>query len=443
MRKYEVLKIIFEFRSGASPKQISEKLKSSITNVYSYLKQLSEEQLVQKMDDGRYIANKTNENLQQILDLQAMAPDKFHMLITPSFKGILTKLCDRPKLGRDTFSRTEVNVIEKLAIPLRIVLKLSKRPAIYCLKINEVLVTCLLGYHDLKADFTLLEFKNLIKDIKIEESHGKTKTEISETEVIEKCDKAYLNNEDIEIINKAKNFKLDERLTDLLIDAEQSNKEYQLFLNGLDQKIKKAILDQWDSKYIYNTNSIEGNTMTEKEIKEFLGQGKSPDNISRRELHETTNMRHALDFLKLKSKENISEDFIKEIHFMIQKDIGPDAGQYKNFYNYVAPSPTTPPKFVKERMKLLMDWYDENDGTLHPFILASMFHMQFELIHPFGDANGRVGRLLLNFILQQKGYLPITILEKTKQNYYRALENRSIHQFLLHTLTSYLEEYKR
>ena len=89
---------------------------------------------------------------------------------------------------------------------------------------------------------------------------------------------------------------------------------------------------------------------------------------------------------------------------------------------------------------MLVDWYEKNSDKLHPFVLASIFHMQFELIHPFGDGNGRVGRLLMNMILQQNHFMPVTILEKTKQNYYRALENRSIHQFLLHTLTAFIEE---
>jgi Fic family protein len=129
---------------------------------------------------------------------------------------------------------------------------------------------------------------------------------------------------------------------------------------------------------------------------------------------------------------------------MIHKDIGDAPGEYKKFYNYVKPSsPTTPPQHVKERMRLLLQWYNENKGKLHPFVLASVFHMQFEMIHPFADGNGRVGRLLMNYILEERDFLPLTILEKTKQNYYRSLENKSIQQFLDYVLTSFIEEYRR
>ena len=133
-----------------------------------------------------------------------------------------------------------------------------------------------------------------------------------------------------------------------------------------------------------------------------------------------------------------------ELHFMVQKNIDEKPGNYKNFYNFVSPnSPTTPPQHVKQRMAMLVDWYKKNKDTLHPYTLASIFHIQFETIHPFGDGNGRVGRLLSNHILTRKNFFPVTIMEKTKQNYYRALENRSLPQFLLYSLSCFIEEYKR
>jgi Fic family protein len=186
--------------------------------------------------------------------------------------------------------------------------------------------------------------------------------------------------------------------------------------------------------------------MTEKDVENYLRSKKKPKGVTRRELYETRNMRYTLAFLKRKQHEEISEELSRDLHFEIQRDIADeetDLGNYKPIYNHVGNSPTTPPQHVKERMKLLIEWYRQNKGALHPLVLASMFHMQFEMIHPFGDGNGRVGRLLLNQILIQNGYLPVTILERTKQNYYNALANRGIHQFMLYLLTTYIEEYKR
>ena len=441
MRKYDILKIIFE-NGEMTAEKISKNLGISAPNIYSYLKELMQEGLIQKTKDW-YVANKTNESLKQILDIQAMAPEKFHKLITPSFKQILIKFCVSPKVKQTRFSQGELGKIKRLATPLRIILRLSHRPTIYCLKINEALVQSLLGYHDLEANFTIEDFQKIINETHIEKASSAAKLP-SDSEVKKICDQAYEKGNDITILSIARDFNPGERIIDLLKSADQTNKEYKLFFNALDENVRRAISDQWRKKYIYNTNSIEGNTMSEEDVEKFIDKGKRSKRISKRELFETTNMRHSLEYLRVKNKEAPSEELIKELHFMIQKDIGPNPGEYKKFYNFVSPnSETTPPQHVKERMKSLIIWYKENKDKFHPFILASIFHMQFELIHPFADGNGRVGRLIMNHILEQNNYLPATILEKTKQNYYQALENRSIPQFLLYSLTSFIEEYKR
>ncbi|MFH0737573.1 MAG: Fic family protein [Candidatus Micrarchaeota archaeon] len=444
MRKFDILKMLFESTGAASPNDISKKTGISLPNVYTYLKELAGENLIQKTHSGTYIVNKANEKLRIILDLQAMTPERFHLLLTPTFRDILTKLCHKLPESRKMFSQSQINRMEHIAIPLRIVLRLSKRPSAYCLKINEALVSSLLEYHDLKPSYNLIDFQKTIERTDLTKSRISVKPVESEPEVVRICDQAYSANADIEVLSKSSGFVPDQRLNDLLKNADQVTKEYLLFLNALDEPIRAALFDQWERKYIYNTNSIEGNTMSEKDVDRYLKNGKRPERISKRELHETSNIRHALRFLKLKVKEDISEGLIQELHFMVQKDIADNPGEYKRFYNYVKPSsPTTPPQHVKERMRILIEWYAQNKDTAHPFVLASIFHMEFEMIHPFEDGNGRVGRLLMNHILKQRGYLPITILEKSKQNYYRALENRSLPQFLGYTLASFIEEYRR
>ncbi len=445
MRKYDLLKVIFERKEGVRPKELSQRLKTSITNVYSYLKELKLNGFIES-ENGKYAINQGNLKLRQLLDLKAMAPDKFHKLIMPSFKDVLSKLCEQTKVPRRSFQLTEIRQIEQLGVPLRIALKLSKRPTIYSLKINESLVQTLLTYHNLQPKFNLLDFDKTIQAVNLKKRTQTTIPVENEPVVIEMCDQAYLANEDISPLRKAQNFSLDERLTHLLTKAEQINTEYKLFINALEPELKKTINKQWQMKYIYNTNSIEGNTMSEKEVEEYLENGKEKQNISKRELYETTNIRHALGFLDLKKNQNqdLNESVIKDIHFQVHKDIEDTPGEYKQVYNYVKPnSPTTPPQHVKERMKLLLKWYDENKPNTHPVVLAAIVHMQFELIHPFADGNGRVGRLAMNYILERSNFLPLTLLEKTKQIYYNALQNRNINQFLLYILTSFIEEYKR
>lgn len=443
MRKYTILKIILESPDGITPIEIAKKLEVALPNIYSYLGELSNEHLVSKTHDGKYRVNKTNKKTEQILDIQAMVPAEFHKLITRNFKLVLEELCKKLKVERSSLSDSDIRAIEKTFIPLRIVLKISRRPAAYSLKLNEALVSALLTYHDLKPVFDILDFQQMIETLQFRRVAEIDKKVKSDSEVISMCDDLYQGNGD-DFISTIKTFIPDERIAELLRTTEQINKEYNLFLDALDKNTRTTLKDQWEKRYVYNTNSIEGNTMSQDDVNEFLKTGKKPQSVSKREIFETNNTSEALEFLKIKFDEDISEELAKELHFVVQKRIAERPGTYKNFYNYIQPnSPTTPPQHVKQRLASLILWYKENKNNLHPFILASIFHMQFELIHPFADGNGRVGRLLMNHILTRKKYLPITIMEKTKQNYYRALENRSLPQFLLYTLSSFIEEYKR
>ncbi len=443
MRKYDVLKIIFENPRGITPGDISTRLGVSLPNIYLYLKQLRQDNLVQNIDGRKYAANKTNEKLIDILDLQAMAPMKFHSLLAPDFKILMGQMCAKLTVRKRDLPFSIIKKIESIAIPLRIVLKLSRRPVVYCLKVNEALVSSLLKYHDITPTFSRADFQKLIDKATPGKIELHAKIAVSSPEVIEMCNQLYEAGADL-CLSKMEGFIPDQRLGDLLQAATQANTEYALFLNALDEPVRVSIREQWERRYIYNTNRIEGNTMSEDEVNEYLQKSNQPSHISKREIHETNNMKHALMFMARKQKEELSEGLIKDLHFQVQLDIDEHPGEYKQFYNYVKPnSPTTPPQHVQERMQAMIGWYRQNKGTLHPFILASIFHIQFEIIHPFADGNGRVGRLLMNHILQQKNYSPLTIFEKSRQNYYRAIDNRSLPQFLLYILTNFIEEYKR
>ena len=447
MRKYDALRLIFE-NDGIAPKEMEKRLGTAIPNIYTYLKELQEEHLIKKDLKGKYHINKSNEKPVKILSLQAMAPTTFHQLITPSFRNILEKLCKDTTMSREFFTVSDVKIIEGIAIPSRIVLKLNRKPAKYCLKINEMLVSELLKYHGLHTGFDLLDFQNLIEKTIVKNLPEKTAVTLSDSEVRKICDKAYADGADVELLKKAEGFEPDKKISELLKNSDLTNKEYQLYINGLQEDLRKEINNQWKIKYVYNTNSIEGNTMTEEDVKKYL-KGEEEEvystkqAFSEREVHETNNMRHALDYLGLKKEEDVSEELMKEIHFILLKDIRDDAGKYKTKYNCVDNNPTTPPQHIKERMNQLIEWYKQNKGKLHPLVFASIFHMQFEWIHPFGDGNGRVGRLLLNLILEKNKYLPLTILAKTKQNYYQAIENKNVNQFTSYALISFLNEYRR
>jgi len=444
MKKFEALRLVFESPEGITAKELSRKMDSAVSNIYGYLRELSEGGLVKKAGGGRYFVDSSNGKTGVTLDLLAMSPNRFHLYIAPSFGKLLAKFCGKLKLGNADLTSAEKRKVERLAIPARIVLRLSQYPSEYALKVNESLVIALLRFHGLSASFSPDDFNSLVESTGFAKPRQQ-KTAYSNPEVIAFCDELFDSNGDIAVLGKADGFVPDERLKPLLLTADRTNKEYRLFLDALDEHTRNAILDQWAKRYVYNTNKIEGNTMSERDVGEFLKTGKEPRNVSRREMFETSNMRNALDFLKLKEGKEIDEEFIRDLHFMVQKDIAESPGEYKNFYNYIRTTcpATTPPQHVRARLRLLLEWYARNKGTVHPFVLASIFHMQFEAIHPFPDGNGRVGRLLMNHVLRRHGFMPLTFLEQSKQNYYRALENMSIHQFLEHALALFIEEYKR
>jgi len=114
-------------------------------------------------------------------------------------------------------------------------------------------------------------------------------------------------------------------------------------------------------------------------------------------------------------------------------------GKYRGLQVYLRGVEWLPPKpkDVSGEMTSLLSWYSKSKNKLHPLILAAYFHSAFETIHPFVDGNGRVGRLLINFILHKKEFPMLNIPNKIKHEYYSALEE-SRHSGNLKILVDFL-----
>jgi len=147
-----------------------------------------------------------------------------------------------------------------------------------------------------------------------------------------------------------------------------------------------------------------------------------------REINEALNHKKAFDFI-LNYKGDINKQFILDLHSFVvketlRKDLESQIGKFRTVQVYIRGAKWIPPKpeDVPNEMKTLLAWYSQNKKKLHPLILAAYFHTAFEQIHPFVDGNGRVGRLLMNFILHKNGYPMINIPNKIKQRYYSSLE---------------------
>ncbi|GFP74186.1 hypothetical protein bsdtw1_00231 [Clostridium fungisolvens] len=184
----------------------------------------------------------------------------------------------------------------------------------------------------------------------------------------------------------------------------------------------------FDVELTYNSNAIEGNTLTITETKVILedgltiGKGKSL-----REHLEVINHKEAIDYIEdIVSKNiDISERVIKDLHYIILKSIdNKNAGEYRQSNVLISGSKHRPVEhfLVKEKMSELLDWYNNNKIVLHPIELAAEFHFRYVYIHPFIDGNGRTARLLMNLILMRNGY-PISIIKtENRDEYMKSLE---------------------
>jgi Fic family protein len=204
------------------------------------------------------------------------------------------------------------------------------------------------------------------------------------------------------------------------------------------EKIKKDYINQKDDKdskyeafvslFTYDSTNIEGNTLTLQETSQLLFEGVTPRK-SLREINEVVNHKEAFDFV-LNFKGDINKKFILKLHEIVVKntlrpELIKEIGKYRSLQVYIRGVAWLPPKpeEVPKEMGSLLSWYTKNKKKLHPLILSAYFHSAFETIHPFVDGNGRVGRLLMNFILHKNNFPMINIPNKEKHIYYSALNS--------------------
>lgn len=210
-------------------------------------------------------------------------------------------------------------------------------------------------------------------------------------------------------------------------EIEQLSEIKKLFaekISSLDKALFHDMFRDFKTQYIYNTNAIEGNTITLKETNLLLNENKTPAHKDLREVHDHLNASAVFDFL-LKYKPEITKESIIEIHSMLLNNIDVRKGAYRLHNVRVIGShfETTDAKYVETDMKLLLEWHNKNKKNLHPLVLAALFHEKFERIHPFYDGNGRTGRMVLNLILLHAQLPPLIILNKDRIQYYKALDS--------------------
>ncbi len=243
-------------------------------------------------------------------------------------------------------------------------------------------------------------------------------------------------------------------------------------LKPIKPEMENRILQKFRLDWNYNSNAIEGNSLTFGETQAFLMHGITAKGKPFKDYLDIRGHNEAIDFLLdfVHNNEELTEAVIRELHKIILVEsyeidaLTPEnkptkrtvnIGAYKKQPNHVRTNTGqihyfATPEETPAKMEELVNWYrDSKDKEeLHPLIIASLFHHRITAIHPFDDGNGRMARLLMNLILMQYDYPPVVILQNSKENYYAALSQADsdeylpfvefVGEYLQHSLNLYL-----
>jgi len=211
--------------------------------------------------------------------------------------------------------------------------------------------------------------------------------------------------------------------------------------NRIEQKLKtlnsfsplppsavKKLQKQFEIEMTYNSNGIEGNSLTLKETFLVISEGITVKGKPLKDHLETKNHYEALEYLfdliENNKKQTISEQLIRNLHQIITKETEKEwAGKYRNSNVIIGGAEHKPPEAidVPYEMSKLIEWWQKNQNKISVIELSALIHHKLVYIHPFFDGNGRTTRLIMNLILMQSGYPLVIILKNDRKKYYRVL----------------------
>ncbi|MDM1502898.1 Fic family protein [Myroides marinus] len=217
-----------------------------------------------------------------------------------------------------------------------------------------------------------------------------------------------------------------------------------------EMKLKGGIYHRTQIDLTYNSNRIEGSKLTHDQTRYIFETntiGATKDSVNIDDIIETTNHFGCVDYIIDKAKSKLTESLIKELHYMLKSGTSDsrkdwfNVGEYKKLPNEVGGNDTCPPKKVPEKMKELLLQYNNIEAKTFEDIIN--FHYNFEIIHPFQDGNGRVGRLIIFKECLANNIVPFIIEDDIKMFYYRGLQEwPTIKEYLLDTCLSAQDNYK-
>jgi Fic family protein len=183
--------------------------------------------------------------------------------------------------------------------------------------------------------------------------------------------------------------------------------------------------ENFNIEYTYNSNAIEGNKMTKEDIILLLKNKQIKKNTDLNSIFETVNHLKVFEEVKeyAKHKMALSEDMVKDFHHQLMSNII-KGGFYRNHDVIISGARHKPPRpnQLYSQIKYFFETLSQKEKEMDPIELAAYTHAEFVKIHPFTDGNGRTSRLIMNYQLIKKGYLPVIIPKESKLEYFICLE---------------------
>jgi Fic family protein len=198
--------------------------------------------------------------------------------------------------------------------------------------------------------------------------------------------------------------------------------------NKIPKSLEKKELENFTIRFTYNTNKIEGSTLTLRETALLLEKGITPSRRPIEDVKETE--KHKQVFYEMLSyNKEITLSTLLQWHKKLFEETKKDqAGIIRDHTVEISGSKYIPPYPIELDFLLteFFDWYKKNRNKLHPVYLAALVHLKFVTIHPFGDGNGRISRLFINYVLNKHGYPMMMIDYIDRNSYYNSLERSQL-----------------
>lgn len=230
---------------------------------------------------------------------------------------------------------------------------------------------------------------------------------------------------------------------------ERIKKGFSQELHKMPRSALKEEMEKFAIHFTYDTQRIEGSTLSLRETADLLQRGITPKAKPIRDVKEAEAHKALFDEM-LETKKDISLNLVLYWHKKLLQATKQDmAGKIRRYQVAISGSRFMPPSPVEvyPLLKDFFSWYDRNKTKVHPVELAALVHLRFVTIHPFGDGNGRISRLLMNFVLHKHNYPLLNIHYEGRASYYTALERAQTKNiefiFVQWFIKKYIKEHQR